>query len=224
MACVSFATDNQGEIQIKHQTGFETNLADRFLAKVSGTTQQGNRVSTVLDALKLYGNVAEAVWPVPALPVTWDNYYSEITPAGVFTEALKFKVSYDLQYEYHTDHSPENVRRQLQHAPLLITIPGHEITGLYLEPDNQTLWILDDYIFNVDPNQPFLRTIKLSDVTDIFKAVLTVRNNMPQIKSIDVDGEEGIFLAASDMNDLTVLCKMFGKDPKNIEVKATKKP
>lgn len=47
-------------------------------------------------------------------------------------------------------------------------------------------------------------------------------NNMPQIKLVDIDGEQGIFLAAADMNDLTVICKMFGKDKTKVEVKAKK--
>lgn len=172
MSCVSFAADNVCEIQIKDQTGIERNFSDRFLARGSNTTQQGNYVSTVLDALRFLGNVDEAVWPKPAEPTTWDAYMATIEPQ-IFPQAAKFKTLYDLQYEYIADMSPANVQHQLQHAPLMITIPGHEITALSL--NNGILTILDDYIFNVDPLQPFIRQIKLSDVTDIFKAVLTVK-------------------------------------------------
>lgn len=174
MACVSFATNNICEIQIKQQTGIEVNESDRFLAKVSGTTHDGNRVSTVLDARRKSGVVSEIRWPKPAEPTSWENYYSAL-PQFILDEAKMVLVKYDIQYEYITDFSPNNIRKQLQHAPLLVTIPGHEVTGINLSDDGKTLTILDDYIFNVDPAQPFVRTIKLSDVTDIFKAVLTVK-------------------------------------------------
>lgn len=174
MSCVSFAVNNVGEIQTKFQTGIEINDSDRFMARISNTTQQGNRVSTVLDARRFAGMVSETRWSKPAEPTTWAEYMSLIDPQ-VIAEAGNRKIVEDWQYEYLLDLSPANIRKQLQHAPLLITIPGHEITGLYLEPDNKTLWVLDDYIFNVDPTQPFERTIKLSDVTDVYKAVLTVK-------------------------------------------------
>jgi hypothetical protein len=181
MACVSFATNNTCEIQIKAQTGIEVNESDRFLAKISGTTEQGNRVSTVLDARRKNGVVDEFIWPKPGEPTTWAAYYSEI-PFPVKDLAKKALVRYDLVYEYLVDntsnygYTADFLRYHLQHAPLLITIPGHEITGFAVDDNNNELWVLDDYIYNVDPSQPFIRKIKLTDITDVFKAVLTVKN------------------------------------------------
>lgn len=173
MSCVSFAADNACEIQIKNQTGLEVNFSDRFLAKASGTTQQGNWVSVVLDTLRKLGNVEESIWPKPGEPTTWEAYMSTISQ-DVFNQALKFKVLYDLQYEYIPDHSLATIKKHLQHAPLMITIPGHEVTGISVD-DNGVMTILDDYIFNVDPAQPFIRKINITDIQDIFKAVLTVK-------------------------------------------------
>ncbi len=206
--CVSFATNNTCEIQIKHQTGVEFNDSDRMLAKESGTTQDGNYVSTVLLAKRDNRTVREAEWTTPPNP-DWNSYYAEI-PQAIKDRALKTQPYYDLQWEYITDLSPENIRKQLHHAPLLITIPGHEVTGIKLEADNQTLTILDDYVFNVDPNQPFVRKINLSDVTHIYKAVITMKGeNMVGYKKqgdattyIEIGGK---FVALADFNAFEAL-------------------
>lgn len=178
MACVSFATNNVCEIQIKQQTGQEVNFSDRFLAKMSGTTIQGNWVYIVLDTWRHIGVVTEDEWPKPPEPTTFPAYYGSIPQFIIDRAAGQSIDKYDLQYEYIADHSAANVKKQLQHAPLLITIPGHEITGIVLSIDNTELTVLDDYEFNQDPNQPFVRKIKLADVTDIYKAVLTVKKGI----------------------------------------------
>src|ERR1051325_3613684 len=49
MGCVSFSCANSIEIQYKFLTGEEINKSDRSLAKLSGTTPQGNRLDTVAD-------------------------------------------------------------------------------------------------------------------------------------------------------------------------------
>lgn len=213
MSCVSFAVNNAMEIQLKAY-GIDRNFSDRFLATLSGTTKQGNRVSTVLDTFKKFGAVDESIWPKPAEPTTWESYMSPVSKS-VINKAEKF----DIQYEYLIDptsiygYSSAFIQHELQHAPLLVTIPGHEVTAIAIEGDEVT--ILDDYIFNVDPNQPFIRKIKLSDITDIYKAVLTVKN-MGQFKTQDKNGEFRIVLAASSIEEWTALCKVYGVDPVNI--------
>lgn len=178
MACVSFAVNNSHEIQIKQQTGQEVNFSDRFLAKMSGTTMSGNWVYIVLDTWRNIGVVNEEEWPKPPEPTTFDAYYNPI-PQFIQDRAKaqstnKFGVPV---YEYISDRSPANIKKQLQHAPLLITIPGHEITGIVLSSDNVNLTVLDDYEFNQEPGNPFVRTIKLTDVVDIYKSVLTVKGD-----------------------------------------------
>jgi len=188
MACVSFATNNVCEIQIKQQTGQEVNFSDRFLAKMSGTTNQGNWVYIVLDTWRKIGVVNEDEWPKPPEPTTFQAYYGDI-PQFIIDRAKSQSTDlYDLQYEYINDHSPANIQKQLQHAPLLITIPGHEITGIVLSADNKQLTVLDDYEFNQDPANPFVRKINLADVTDIYKAVLTVKKGL-RMEILKVTGE-----------------------------------
>lgn len=76
MACVSFSLDNDIEIQ-KQFEGREVNYADRFLAKMSGTTHDGNWLWKVADTVRQYGLVTEDLWPAPP-HYTWDSYYAPI--------------------------------------------------------------------------------------------------------------------------------------------------
>lgn len=177
MGCVSFACSSTEEIQLKQQLGVEVNRSDRFLAKVSGTTEQGNWVSKVLDTRKKQGFVPEHRWTTPPPPVTFSGYYADI-PQPILVEGLANVPQSDLQYEYIPEHDRATIKYHLQHAPLMVTIPGHEVTGFALDDNGKDMWVLDDYIFNVDPAQPFVRKIKLSSITDIYKAVFTVRRNM----------------------------------------------
>lgn len=214
MACVSFATNNAMEIQIKHQTGVEKNFSDRYLAKMSDTMHTGNYVSKVLDTWRKVGAVDETLWPKPPEPATWDGYYAPI-PLSIQNEGAKALELYNVQYEYIPEHDAASVKHHLQHAPLLITIPGHEITGIVIDSDDTTLTILDDYIYNVDPTQPFVRKIKLADVTDIYKAVLTVKP-MGQFKTQNYKGELRLVLQADSEATWEALCKVYGVDPKKI--------
>lgn len=208
MACVSFATLSACESQILEQTGTEINFSDRFLAKMSGTTTQGNRVTTVLDTLRHTGAVVEEEWPTPPEPFAWANYYSDIPQFIVNRGKPQFKDKYDLQYEYIFDHSAQTVAYHLKHAPLLITVPGHEMLGVALEGNKLT--VLDTYPGTGD----YLKVVKLSQITDIFKAVLTVKGNqMSQIKTQAKGPSRRLVIEAGTIEEWLVLCKIYGKDP-----------
>lgn len=179
MACVSFATNNTAEIQIKQQTGVEVNFSDRFLAKMSGTTSQGNWVYIVLDTWRKIGVVNEEEWPAPPEPTTRDSYYQTIPQFVIDRAKSQSTDKYDLQYEYIPEHTASAVNYHLKHAPLLITIPGHEITGIVLTADGDNLTVLDQYPYSPS----YTRQIKLNSVTDIYKAVVTAKN-MNQTKVV----------------------------------------
>lgn len=174
MDCVSEACNNVFEIQIKQQTGEIVNFSDRFLAKMSGTTQAGNWVYIVLDTWRLIGCVLETVWPRPAnLAYTWDEYYSAI-PMSVLNQAAPTLAKYKIEYERISDISSTSIQHHLKHAPLMLTIPGHEIAGVILSATGDTVTYLDSY-------NPFIKTINLSSVQVIYKAVLTVRTTMAKV-------------------------------------------
>lgn len=112
MACVTFSCLNVIETQIKFFTGKEVNFSDRFIAKLSGTTQQGNSVQRVLDAINKYGLVKEEEWPT-GIDFKWDEYYADI-PQSVLDKANKsIKVQYEFHYPGDSDYAKE-----LKHLPL----------------------------------------------------------------------------------------------------------
>ena len=169
MDCVSEACNNVCEIQIKQQTGETVDFADRYLANMSGTTSSGNWVYLVLDWWRNQGCVLESVWPRPSNPnYTWNEYYSPI-PQSVINQAKAQSLDkYKLEYERISDKSASSVNYHLKHAPLMITLPGHEVAGIVLAANGNVLTYLDSY-------DPFIKTINLSAVDVIYKAVLTVK-------------------------------------------------
>lgn len=127
MACVSFSATNCIETQIKFLTGEQPNFSDRFLAKMSGTTPQGNYLYLVGDTIRKVGLVDEAEWPTPP-KFTWASYYADI-PQIVIDKGAKFLEKYDVKYEFLVDTSYQGLLKQLKHSPLQVVIPGHAVEG-----------------------------------------------------------------------------------------------
>jgi hypothetical protein len=150
MGCVSFSANNSLEIQTKQQTGQEVNYSDRFLAKMSGTTLQGNYLYKVADTLRNIGIVTEAEYPTPS-SYNWDSYYAPIDQA-VISKAQKLDVAYEWVNRADFKH-------HLKHAPLQIIIteqnPNHAVVLVAIEGDTA-------YYFDTYP--PYLKTIKLSSI------------------------------------------------------------
>lgn len=137
-ACVSFSATNCIEAQVNFmlEKGEITreeiadwldsdgnfNLSDRFLAKMSGTTFNGNTLQKVADTLRHIGIVSEKDWHYPRLqrePVfDWDEYYQE-PPQWVKDKALKFLEIFEIKYEWVVENHAEH----LKHAPLQISLP-----------------------------------------------------------------------------------------------------
>ncbi len=205
MACVSFATNNTCEIQYKQQTGIELNFSDRMLAKQSQTTPQGNWVYLVLDTARIDGQINEEEWPAPPEPTSWSAYYSAI-PMFVMNRAqTQSKDKFSLAYEVINDKSATSIAYHLKHAPLLITIPGHEVVGVALQGNN--LIYFDSY-------DPWIKSTSISNIDYIYKAVITAKGKpMSQIKTQAKGASRRIVLEASSIEEWIALCKVYGKDP-----------
>lgn len=126
MACVTFSALNVLETQlnfmlqnnmIPHVTNQKLtelgvlkdgrfNFSDRFTAKMSGTTKNGNYLVNVWDSIRNHGLLAESDWPYPReqrQPVfDWDDYYKEI-PQELKDKAMKLSKLgdiLDIRYEW----------------------------------------------------------------------------------------------------------------------------
>ncbi|MFA5391896.1 MAG: hypothetical protein WC331_10805 [Candidatus Omnitrophota bacterium] len=81
----------------------EFNASDRFTAKMSGTTRQGNYAVNVPDSIRHHGLLPEKDWPYPREQRTpafdWDDYYAEI-PEELKTKALEILKLFDFNWEW----------------------------------------------------------------------------------------------------------------------------
>ncbi len=168
MSCVSQSCLSILEIQTKQQGGAEPNWSDRFIAKMSGTTAQGNRFDVVADTVRKIGVVKEEVWPAPT-GLSWNQYYSEI-PQSVIDQAQKVDIAYESIVPGESD-----LRHHLKQAPLQVSIPqpypNHAVVLVHLE--NGLAYYFDSY-------SPFLKTIAIKKIARAFKIVL--KGNMNQTK------------------------------------------
>jgi hypothetical protein len=195
MACVSFSCNNIIEIQ-NNFFGTPTNYSDRFLAKVSGTTHQGNRLDLVADAARTIGLVREEEWPNNH--GSWNLYYSDI-PQDVINKAVKQPIQYEA-----TDITASNLKKELKQAPLQVLIPAphpnHAVTLVHI--DGNTAYYFDHYA-------PFLKTMDISKITYALKIVLTPQN-MTNALIVKNGSEYGLFLPATSSDGFITLLRIAG--------------
>ena len=143
LACVSFSALNCLEAQLNwylannklpettkrflYENGYivdeKVNLSDRFLAKASGTTKNGNYLQKVADTLRHFGAVPEHLWAWDKETFDWNAYYGEI-PGEVKEQGLRFLEHFDISYQWLFGAGYDDY---LQYAPIqtaLYTCPG----------------------------------------------------------------------------------------------------
>lgn len=153
MACVSFSALNSIETQLKFLTGTSPEFSDRFTAKMSGTTSQGNYLYKVADSIRKDGIVLESEYPAPQ-NFTWETYYSDI-PADVKSKAKVYKVAYEW-----IDVTKDSLIHHLKHAPIQVTIPGHAVLGFF--SNKQVNKYFDSYApFQKDRTESFVSALKI---------------------------------------------------------------
>lgn len=144
--CVTFSALNSIESQIRGHLAYqrlpaktikalidlgyfneklEFNLSDRFTAKMSGTTRQGNYFVNVWDSIRKHGVLPESDWPYPRDQRTpafdWDDYYKDI-PQELKDKALKFLELFDIKYEW-VNTALNAIDKHLYQAPIQIASP-----------------------------------------------------------------------------------------------------
>lgn len=117
MACVTYSALNSIETQFQiikeklrvdqikwlSDNGYivngELSLSDRFTAKMSGTTKEGNYFVKVWDSIRHDGVLPESDWPSDPASFTWEEYYKEI-PQELKDKAKKFNEIFEIKYEW----------------------------------------------------------------------------------------------------------------------------
>ena len=127
MACVTYSLLNTLEVLHLFKTGKERNFSDRFLATTSGTTRQGNYLSTVFDKARKFGLVDESVYP--DVHTTWEDYYKEI-PNKIKEQALEFLNEWDLYREWIFPYQRDEILKGLDQTPLQVTVSYASGSGI----------------------------------------------------------------------------------------------
>lgn len=148
--CVSRSLTNSVEIQEKRFTGIEVNYSDRFLAKRSETTRQGNYLDKVAETARKDGLVFQELYP--DTEGTWEEQYSDLDPSqlsSLLFEGSKWHLKWEIKYEV-IPVTKDSLQYHLKHAPLQLVIPGHAIVGVYSNKNIEK--VFDSYI-------PFVKDI-----------------------------------------------------------------
>lgn len=124
-AAKKFLVDNN---YINPQTG-KVNFSDRFVAKMSGTTQNGNSLPAVGDSIRKDGLVPESAWPMPdwdslkgkSQDEIWAVYMADI-PGSVKNLGQQFLEYFTPAYQWGAlgSSTPESLRALLPYGPFQI--------------------------------------------------------------------------------------------------------
>ena len=94
------------------------NASDRFTAKMSGTTINGNNMPAVWDSIRRDGLLPERDWQFIE-GMTWDEYYAEI-PQELKDKAKKILDILSFAYEFVP---PGLIKEHIKQAPIHIAAP-----------------------------------------------------------------------------------------------------
>lgn len=250
-ACVTFSSMNSLEAQYEFQRkngkisdeihnylkkqGYidnngRLNLSDRFIAKVSGTTIQGNSLIKVWDTINNFGVLPESDWSFSET-MSFNEFYSEI-PQNLKNKAKKFLDIFDINYEwvYYGNTNISLIKQHLKQAPLHIATPvcyPWERNGVITncgkrvcEHATMLYNCSDSYIEDFDTYSPFNKKLSLDYyIPAVIKGILKVKDN-PQFtfeKNYYIFDKD---LQYRDKNDDVVklqdVLKLDGCFPKNI--------
>lgn len=213
MACVTYSALNSLETQVKFLTGETVNFSDRWIAKLSGTTHQGNYLYNVVDAIRKYGLVLEEDYPTDP-NFTWEQYYADIpADSPLFAKGQDWLKKWKVSYEWVSPTVTE-LQRHLKHAPIQLALynPSHAVENVLL--------VTDPHYF--DSYEPWFKDTPITNVASALKIILEPLS-MPQFKTQNKDGELRIVLAASSMEEWNALCKVFGVNPTTTDETVTNK-
>lgn len=253
MACVTFSALNDIETQCNFlfKTGRipdekiralaelgvlkdgKFNFSDRFTAKMSGTTRQGNYLVKVWDSIRNDGLLPESDWPYPRDqrdPVfDWDEYYKEI-PQELKDKAKKILDLLEFKYEWLIPSGgllEKQVAEWLKMSPLQIATAvcppwntTEVIKGCSLGVGHATLMykLMEGAYGIFDHYSPFRKRFAFDyPIPNIFRGMAYVKGQTPKAPTPGVDSEFAkrmggkILLAVEDKGAIYFVNKSDGK-------------
>lgn len=198
MACVTFSCLNTLELQYA-LFGEKVNFSDRFLAKMSGTTPNGNYLDRVADTARTIGLVDESVWANQPKATTWAQYYAEI-PQEIKNKAVKQAILYE-----GVTINVENLKKHLKQSPIQIVItsdnPRHAVTLVCIEGTDA--YYLDHYNYQI-------KKMSVTKIASALKIVLLKPTPMTNSLLVENGAERGLYLPATSEDGLITLMRNLG--------------
>lgn len=183
MSCVSFSAVNAIEIQQNFLDGNNPNYSDRWIAKRSGTTHEGNYLYKVADTIRKEGLVLESDYPTPP-NYTFDEFHADIPPeklAFLSSVGQQWLKQWDFKYEF-VPATKDQMLLHLKQAPLQIVIPGHAIVNFLCEAD---------VVNYFDTYQPHEKQTAYGNIQSALKPLI-VKKNMAKTFIINDNGKIGV--------------------------------
>ena len=219
MLCVTHSDINSLDTQQIQMTGRANwyKKSHRWIAKMSNTKPDGNRLDLVADAVREFGLVPYEMYPDPSEPWDWNEYHKPIPEpllSQLKAEGQKWKKQWAVAYEW-VDITGiwfgnyANIKKQLRHSPLQIVIPGHAI----LQVQN-----MDDMMRYMDTYAPYFKNQKQNTITHALKIVLNPLKGQTMSNAILVKkgGEYGFYAPTINPSNLIGDALHFGLEiPKN---------
>jgi len=151
MSCTSQAVINSLEAQFNYlmvnkkldnieflkENGYIKNgkiqFSKRYIARLSGTTTQGNSVKRVIDTILKNGLIPEAFYTYEHAD-SWDKYYTKIEPV-LISMGHKFLEHFDIASSWHFT---KDFKEELKKSPAVVIVYAwRKLKGVYYKPKNK---------------------------------------------------------------------------------------
>jgi hypothetical protein len=141
MDCVTESSINAEKLILERKFNVKKNGSQRFRAKMSGTTHNGNSLYAVANSARKDGSVLETDWPRDR-SMSWNEYYATI-PQAIKNLGLKFLDNYEVSYE-QVPTNTNALKDALKYGPV-------QVIGYAWASDNGIY-----YDYGYTPNHAFL--------------------------------------------------------------------
>lgn len=192
------------------------NFSDRYIAKLSGTTQRGNTLNNVAEAIRKYGLIPQKMWDYPVEQRTpvfdWNEFYKDIPQElidigqKVFLKWVKINWEWIITGVTSPKLAADVLSVHLQEAPIQVATavcPGWNEGGATPVPKcdlplahataipnrREENGIIDDF----DTYDPFLKMLAADyPIPWALKYVVTI--NPPMFELIKEEGSPAVYL------------------------------
>ena len=166
------------------------NTSEKFNSILNETAKfHGNYLWRVADDARKNGLIPQTMLP-EVVDENWDTYYNpdQITPE-MMELGKEFITWFAISYEWITDHSLDNLVKQLQHAPIQIVFPNHAVVEIKSKQE------LLDYF---DSYNPWVKERLQSSITAYLKLIINPIINddtiMTNVKILKLENASDIYI------------------------------